>query len=74
MRVLPHAQGGNKSLENIRISVIREQTLKWRTQLDRICGMGNVIDIAVIPGDGIGPEVVAEAVKISELCHQWWQE
>lgn len=40
------------------------QTLKWRTQLDRICGMGNVIDIAVIPGDGIGPEVVAEAVKV----------
>lgn len=39
-------------------------TLKWRTQLDRICGMGNVIDIAVIPGDGIGPEVVAEAVKV----------
>ncbi|MDV2975803.1 UNVERIFIED_CONTAM: 3-isopropylmalate dehydrogenase [Actinomycetes bacterium ARC8] len=26
--------------------------------------MGNVIDIAVIPGDGIGPEVVAEAVKV----------
>lgn len=39
-------------------------TLKWRTRLDRICGMGNVIDIAVIPGDGIGPEVVAEAVKV----------
>ncbi|MGP9489801.1 3-isopropylmalate dehydrogenase [Glutamicibacter sp. AOP5-A2-7] len=26
--------------------------------------MGNVINIAVIPGDGIGPEVVAEAVKV----------
>ncbi|MGP4981263.1 3-isopropylmalate dehydrogenase [Glutamicibacter arilaitensis] len=26
--------------------------------------MGNLIDIAVIPGDGIGPEVVAEAVKV----------
>ncbi|GAA1410595.1 3-isopropylmalate dehydrogenase [Glutamicibacter uratoxydans] len=26
--------------------------------------MGNVFEIAVIPGDGIGPEVVAEAVKV----------
>lgn len=26
--------------------------------------MNNVIDLAVIPGDGIGPEVIAEAIKV----------
>ena len=30
--------------------------------------MGNVLDIAVIPGDGIGPEVVAEAVKVLKVA------
>lgn len=30
--------------------------------------MGNVLNIAVIPGDGIGPEVVAEAVKVLKVA------
>ncbi|MCW4466175.1 3-isopropylmalate dehydrogenase [Glutamicibacter sp. MNS18] len=30
--------------------------------------MGNVLDIAVIAGDGIGPEVVAEAVKVLKVA------
>ncbi|WP_418909126.1 3-isopropylmalate dehydrogenase [Glutamicibacter endophyticus] len=29
--------------------------------------MGNVVNVAVIPGDGIGPEVVAEAVKVLQV-------
>ena len=29
--------------------------------------MGDVKKIAVLPGDGIGPEIIAEAVKVLKL-------
>ena len=32
--------------------------------------MTNTIDLAVIPGDGIGPEVIAEAVKVLKKATQ----
>ena len=37
---------------------------KWRTTLDRVNKIIMTYNIATLPGDGIGPEVVDQAVKV----------